>query len=59
MIPQVAASERGTAQTEVQCCFGVVGPQYGIDKDESKALEGAATEGDSPVGEVGVSLVVS
>jgi hypothetical protein len=59
VIPQVVASERGTAQTGVQCCSGVVGPQYGIDKDESKDLERSATEGESPVGEVRVGLVES
>ena len=25
MIPQVVASEKGTAQTDIACCIGVVG----------------------------------
>ncbi len=49
MIPQVVASERGTAQTRVACSFGVVG--LFLEKNINlKSLERDAIAGDSPVG---------
>jgi hypothetical protein len=35
-IPLVAVSERGTAQTEPACRFGVVGPRHGSLRIEPK-----------------------
>jgi hypothetical protein len=49
MIPQVVASERGRAQTEVACSFGVVGLHLeSIIKPNH--LESWTEEGESPVG---------
>ena len=55
-IPQVAASERGRAQTKAFRGFGVAGRVWGIvphDIEEASRseLERSATAGESPVGE--------
>ena len=54
-IPQVAASERGVAQTEVFRGFGVVGPMRGSSRIHTcvsrSGLERPAGAGESPVGE--------
>ena len=49
VIPLVAASERGTAQTGGACSTGVVGPQRGSTKPSRSGLERPAKDGDSPV----------
>ncbi len=51
MILRVAASERGTAQTERIRLFGVVGPQHGTRLSSRTTLESATKEGESPVDE--------
>ena len=48
MIPQVVASEKGTAQTVIACCYGVVGPHLETDI-KLNLLESWAIAGDSPV----------
>jgi hypothetical protein len=48
MIPQVVASERGRAQTDVACCIGVVGLFLEMHK-KLNTLERVAIAGDSPV----------
>ena len=48
MIPQVVASERGRAQTEGACSFGVVGLFLGKHINLNP-LERGAIAGDSPV----------
>ena len=50
-IPPVAASERGTGQTEPACRIGVVGPRYGSVDASRSDLERSARDGDSPVRE--------
>ena len=49
MIPQVVASEQGRAQTEIACCFGVVGPCL-ESVIKLNHLESWTIAGDSPVG---------
>ena len=60
MIPPVVASERGRAQTACVATHSRgyrTTPWYG--RDEWKHLESCITEGDNPVHEVDVGLVVS
>jgi hypothetical protein len=49
-IPLVAASERGTAQTDGACSVGVVGPRRGSTRLSLSGLEWPARDGESPVG---------
>ena len=49
MIPQVVASEKGRAQTNLACWVGVVGLHLEI-LIKLKLLESGAIAGDSPVG---------
>jgi hypothetical protein len=49
VIPQVVASEKGTAQTGVACCPGVVGPHLETNF-KLNPLESGTIAGDSPVG---------
>ena len=49
MIPRVVASEKETAQTEVACCFGVVGPHLESDI-KLNLLESWTIASDSLVG---------
>ena len=49
MIPRVAASERGEAQTRPRP--GVVGPRHGTSLNQANAIESAAIAGASPVAE--------
>ena len=49
MIPQVVASEKGTAQIGVACCPEVVGPHLGSIV-KLNPLESGTIAGDSPVG---------
>ncbi len=51
MIPLVAASERGPAQTKNLRVFGVAGQQYPFTKVSRIELESSAKEGNSPVDE--------
>ena len=51
MIPLVAASERGQAQTKNLRVFGVAGQQYPFTKVSRIELESSAKEGNSPVDE--------
>ena len=51
MIPLVAASERGRAQTKDLRVFGVAGQQYPFTKVSRIVLESTARAGNSPVGE--------
>ena len=48
VIPQVVASEKGTAQTCVACSTGVIGPHLEINI-KLNLLESRAIKGDSPV----------
>lgn len=48
MIPRVVASEKGRAQTEIACCFGVVGLCL-ESVIKLNLLESWAIAGDSPV----------
>jgi hypothetical protein len=48
-IPQVVASERGTAQTGRLRLPGVVGPASCRRRERTNGLEGPAIAGDSPV----------
>jgi hypothetical protein len=48
MIPQVVASERGRAQTNIACCIGVVGLILEV-LIKLNPLESGAVEGESPV----------
>ncbi len=62
MIPQVAASERGGAQTGGLRSGGVVGHRWGATPEseqvahQSKAVEPAARDGESPVDDGARSL---
>jgi len=51
MIPSVAASERGQAQTKSLRTFGVAGRQHPFTKVSRIELESSAKEGNSPVDE--------
>jgi hypothetical protein len=51
--PSVAASERGLAQTEEACLFGVVGPVFRMRVPKRNCLESQTIAGDSPVRERG------
>ena len=48
MIPQVVASEKGTAQTSPACRRRVVGPHLETD-NKQKLLERSPIEGERPV----------
>jgi hypothetical protein len=50
-IPPVAASERGTGQTQRHVFGGCRAPIYDSSVVSRTSLESLATEGDSPVGE--------
>jgi hypothetical protein len=49
VIPQVVASEKGTAQTVIACCYGVIGPHL-ESNIKLNILESMTIAGDSPVG---------
>ena len=50
-IPLVVASERGVAQTEGTCTFGVVGRRCGTRVVSRTIVERSSIEGDTPVDE--------
>ena len=53
MTPQVAASERGRAQTAgVEARAGLQGGRQGLRRDSGSRLERRAAEGESPVCEI-------
>ena len=57
-MPQVVASERGTAQTGIRKGSGVVGPTDASSDASRSPLERGAKDGDSPVREGKVLDVV-
>ena len=57
-IPEVAASETGRAQTDGLRIIGVVGPTDATWIGNRSPLERGARDGDSPVGETHIHIVV-